>query len=202
MPPGLTSNIQEGSSSSASLVERLQAGDAQAWPRFAQLYGPLVYHWARRSGLQDSDAADLGQEVFQAVVRGVHAFRRDRPLDSFRGWLRTIVLNKIREHFRRRAERPLAEGGSAAHQQFDQIPFDDASSADCEAESSLLARRAVELIRQDFAETTWRAFWNTAIERQAAADVARELGLSVGAVYMAKSRVLARLRQELDEPPA
>ena len=99
-------------STSTSLLDRVKAGEAEAWERLADLYGPLVYGWCRQSGLQAEDAADVGQEVFGAVLARVERFRRDRPGDSFRGWLWTITRNKIRDHFRRRSGKAQAQGGT------------------------------------------------------------------------------------------
>jgi RNA polymerase sigma-70 factor (ECF subfamily) len=187
------------SSSSATLVALLQAGDGQAWQRFSVIYGPLVLGWSRRAGLQETDAADVAQETFQAVAAHVGAFRRERPGDTFRGWLWTINRSKLLDHFRRRGRQPLAAGGSASLQQLQDLPDRLPSDAEQSQEMAAVARRALAIIKTDFQETTWQAFWRTAIDHQRAADVADELGLTVAAVYMAKSRVLVRLRQELDE---
>jgi RNA polymerase sigma-70 factor (ECF subfamily) len=186
-------------SSSATLVERLKARDPEAWRRLSVIYGPLVYGWARRAGLQETDAADVAQEAFAAVAQHVDGFRRDRPHDSFRSWLWTITRSKLFDHFRRCGQRPEATGGSAAHQQLEQLPDRPPVDEDHRQEMAAVTRRALGIIQTDFQETTWRAFWRTAIDDQRAADVAAELGLSVAAVYMARSRVLIRLRQELAE---
>src|SRR5262245_64357028 len=94
----------------ASLLERLRAGQPGAWERLARLYGETVYGWCRRAGVPEADAADVSQEVFAAVARHIDDFRRERPGDSFRGWLWTITRNKVRDHFRRRAEQARAAG--------------------------------------------------------------------------------------------
>src|SRR5262245_59702180 len=108
---------ESGSASLASsLLVRLRGQDADAWRRLTTLYGPVVYDWCRAAGLQAEDAADVGQEVFQAVARGLADFRRQRPGDSFRGWLWTIAHNKMRDFWRRQAARPQAAGGSSAQQ--------------------------------------------------------------------------------------
>jgi len=198
-PPRITSHSPPSESSSASLVERLKAHDPEAWLRFTVIYGPLVLGWSRRAGLQENDAADVVQETFQAVAVRVGDFRRDRPDDSFRGWLWTITRSKLHDHFRRRGQQPEATGGSAAHQQLEELPQRPPADRDGHQEIAAVTRRALAIIQTDFQETTWRAFWRTAIDDQRATAVAAELGLSVAAVYMAKSRVLVRLRQELDE---
>src|SRR5690349_2186455 len=89
-------------STSSGLLERAQAHDERAWARLVDLYGPLVYHWCRRAGLRAEDSADLVQEVFRSVYSGLGGFRKDRPQDTFRGWLWTISRNKLRDHARRR----------------------------------------------------------------------------------------------------
>jgi RNA polymerase sigma-70 factor, ECF subfamily len=193
---------QPSSATSRSLLERVRANDTAAWDRLVALYGPLVFHWCRRWDLQDQDAADIFQEVFQAVAAHVGAFRKERPGDTFRGWLRTITRNKVRDHFRRLGREPGGAGGTDAQLRFAQLPAppppdDDAPDAD-EAERGLF-HRALELIRGEFEERTWQAFWRTAVAGQAPRDVAADLGMSPGAVRVAKSRVLHRLREELGD---
>jgi RNA polymerase sigma factor (sigma-70 family) len=99
------------SATSVSLLQRVKAQDGDAWRRLTELYGPTVYGWCRRAGLSPDDAADVGQEVFRAVVTAVDGFRRDQPGDSFRGWLCTITQNKIRDHWRRGAAVRTRPGG-------------------------------------------------------------------------------------------
>src|SRR3954452_3152176 len=103
------------SAMSPSLLLRVQANQAGAWERLVELYAPLVYHWCRRSQLGPEDTSDVFQEVFRAVAQHIREFRRDRPSDSFRGWLRIITQNKIRDHFRRVEHQPKAAGGTDAH---------------------------------------------------------------------------------------
>jgi RNA polymerase sigma-70 factor (ECF subfamily) len=192
------------SGTSRSLLLRVQADDPEAWERLVHLYAPLVLRWCRQRGLQDQDAADVFQDVFQAVVAHVGSFRKERPGDTFRGWLRRITQNKINDHFRSlgRAGRPAS--GSRAQEVLAQLPGPPPDEEDLPAdeagECGLLAR-ALELIRGEFEPRTWQAFWRTAIEDQAARDVAAALGMSPGAVRVAKSRVLRRLREELGDLP-
>jgi RNA polymerase sigma-70 factor (ECF subfamily) len=190
------------SSVSASLLCRLRSQDEQAWQRLVLLYGPTVLGWCRRAGLSPEDAEDVHQEVFRAVVRGIGDFRRDRPGDSFRGWLWTVTRRKVIDHQRQRAQGVVAAGGSTVQQRLAQVPEPDDQpepEGRLSAEADALCRRALELIRGNFAESTWRAFWAVAVDGRPAADVAAALGLSVGAVYIARSRVLARLRAEFAE---
>jgi RNA polymerase sigma-70 factor (ECF subfamily) len=193
---------QHSSATSRSLLARVQADEPQAWERLVTLYAPLVLHWCRHRGLQDQDVADVFQEVFQAVVSHVAGFRRDRPGDTFRGWLRRITQNKLRDHFRKRGGEAQGVGGSSARDRLAQLPgpepAEDEPALDEAVERALFAR-ALELIRAEFEERTWAAFWGTAVEGRAAKDVAADLAMTPGAVRVAKSRVLHRLRAELGD---
>jgi RNA polymerase sigma-70 factor (ECF subfamily) len=104
------------SSNSASLIQRVREFDADAWQRLCNIYGPLVYRWVRQSGLHDTDAEDVGQEVFRTVSARIGTFRADRETDTFRGWLWTITRNKIGDSLRRRASQPQTSGGNVANQ--------------------------------------------------------------------------------------
>jgi len=194
-----THTFQSPGSTSSSLLERIKVRDPDAWNRFSKLYSPLVYQWARQAGVQSSDAADVVQEVFRAVATHIADFRRDRPGDSFRGWLWTITHNKLRDHFRRLATRPKAAGGTDAQQWLKQVPegSPDESSDESLTTGTGLTRRAVELVQAEFEDRTWQAFWKATVEGQKASEIGHDLGMSVAAVYMAKSRVIRRLREEL-----
>src|SRR5436305_826523 len=109
------------STTSLSLLARAQASQAGAWERLVELYGPLVCHWCRQCRLPDADIADVFQEVFQSVAVNLGRFHRNEAGDTFRGWLRTITRNKIRDHFRNCQDRPAAVGGSEIHQQLLQV---------------------------------------------------------------------------------
>lgn len=195
MPPDADSAA--ASQTSLSLLERLRGNDPEAWRLLVALYGPLVLFWGRRAGLTEDDAADLLQDVFRSVAGAIGRFRRDRPGDTFRGWLRSIARNKLRDHFRDRARGPVAAGGSEAQTLLTQIPdAEPDSAADSEASRGLL-HRALELVRGGFEEPTWRAFWRTTVDGRPAAEVAAETGLGLASVYQAKSRILRRLREEL-----
>src|SRR5205823_4805980 len=133
---------------SPSLLQRAQANQPGAWERLVELYAPLVYHWCRRSQLSPEDTADVFQEVFRAVAGHIAEFRRDRPGDSFRGWLRTIARNKIRDHFRRQQDQPRAVGGTDAQQRMQAVPGPDLDEDD-PSEQDVIRRqlhRALELI--------------------------------------------------------
>ena len=187
---------------SPSLLDRIRAADPAAWKRLVDLYGPLVYGWCLRAGLQPADAADVGQEVFLAVAGAIHRFRRDRPGDTFRGWLYTIARNKLRDHGPPAAATGL--GGDDGAQRMARLPAPGNTAPDAEPPPDpdgdrLLFRRAVELVRGEFEPQTWAAFWATAVEDRSPADVAAALGTTPNAVYLAKSRVLHRLRAEFTD---
>ena len=190
------------SSTSTSLLERVKAQDPEAWKRLVALYGPLVYDWCRQSGLRGEDAADVGQEVFGAVVAKVAEFRRDRPGDSFRGWLWTITRNKIRDHSRQQQGQAQAQGGTDAQQRLAQVPEhppDSSAPGRRPAQGSDLEHRAMDLVRAGVEDRTWQAFWLVAVEGRSPADAAERLGISVQAVYDAKYRIRRRIRQELSD---
>ncbi len=203
--------ISQSHDTSLSLIERARREDPEAWRRIVRLYGPLVLHWCRQAGLPEHDAQDVCQETFGAVARGLPSFRRNREGDTFRGWLRTITRNKLADFGRRRASVPEAVGGSAHLRRVEEWeaprgagqsagqgadgPAGDEAALSFEAS---ISRRALEFIRDEFEERSWRAFWRTAIDGQKAKDVADELEMSPAAVRKAKSRVLARLRSELE----
>jgi RNA polymerase sigma-70 factor (ECF subfamily) len=176
------------------LLERLrQPGQPAAWAQFVELYTPVLFAWARRLGLQSQDAADLVQEVFTVLVRRLPEFEYDRQ-QSFRKWLHTVTLNKWRDRCRRRSVR-AAEAGMAA---LDEVAEPAAADALDETEyRQSLVSRALEIMQAEFEPATWQACWKFVIEGRSAAEVARELGLTVNAVYLAKGRVLRRLRAEL-----
>src|SRR5262245_56049610 len=178
----------------ASLLERLRRPNEQdAWVRFVDLYTSLIYQWGRRSGLSRHDAADLVQDVFAVLVREMPQFVYDKS-KSFRGWLRTVTLNKWRERQRRRSI-PMRDG---AAESLDEIAAPATAEAVWDTEyREQLARRALELMQTDFHPTTWKACWELVVSGRPAAEVAAELGITVGSAYAAKFRVLARLRQDL-----
>jgi RNA polymerase sigma-70 factor (ECF subfamily) len=176
-----------------SLLERLrQPASDHAWERFVELYAPLLYYWARRTGCQKPDAEDLVQEVLLLLMCKMPEFRYDQQ-QSFRAWLRTVSHNCWR-NLRRRAELPRAAGTP----DLDELPATDEADAFWEEEyRQRLVGRALELMQAEFQPATWRACWECVVNGKPAAEVGRTLGISIGAVYMAKSRVLSRLRQEL-----
>ncbi len=181
---------------STALLDGVQENDPLAWSRLVNLYGGLVYYWVRRQGLSSEDAADISQEVFRAVARTIQSFRRNGSSGSFRAWLWTITRNKIRDHQRRRVRHPEAFGGTEAQLRLDQVPENGPATSIQAGQTSGTFLRAVDAVRVHFESRTWQAFWMTTIDERPPADVADELGMKVSAVYMAKSRVLRRLRDD------
>ena len=191
------SRVQD--STCSSLLLGLRANDAHAWHRLLNLYSPLVYSWCRRSGMRPEDAADVLQEVFQAVFGNIDGFRHETRDDTFRGWLRVITRNKINDFFRRRQGELNATGGSDAYRRFLEVTErEEESSAEPSPIDGVL-QRALHLIRAEFRTPTWQAFWLTVVEQRPAAEVAGALGTTPTAVRQAKSRILRRLRQELGD---
>jgi RNA polymerase sigma-70 factor (ECF subfamily) len=184
-----------------SLLVRLRdAGDGEAWAQFASLYGPLIHGFARKHGLQDADAADLTQEVLRAVAGAAGRLEYDPARGSFRGWLFTVVRNKLRNFLAARRRHVQGTGDTGVNDLLEQQPTPDEADArrqwDEEHERRLF-RWAAEQVRAVVRPETWLAFWLTAVEGRGGEEVARELGLSVGAVYLAKSRVMARLKEHV-----
>jgi RNA polymerase sigma-70 factor (ECF subfamily) len=190
-------------STASQLLAQVKANEGPAWQRLAALYTPLVYSWARRAGLQTEDAADVVQEVFRAVLTHIGGYEHGPRPGSFRAWLWTITRNKLNDHWRGQQRQPRAAGGTDAQQRLQQLPdLDPDSAVEPAGTGGLVLRRALELIRGHFEERSWHAFWGVTIEGRSPADVAADLGMSVNAVYVARSRILAYLRQELgDEIP-
>jgi RNA polymerase sigma factor (sigma-70 family) len=192
--------VDESPLTRASLLVQIRDGaNHAAWREFVNLYGPVVYGFARTRGLQDADAADLMQDVLRSVSAAIGRLDYDRTQGTFRGWLFTITRNKILNFLAARRIRAQAAGDSGTRRLLDSQP-DDRDSADTwEMEyQRRLASLAMKRIRDEFQEKSWQAFWQTAVEGKAASDVSKQIGLSPGAIYVAKSRVLARLKQEVE----
>ncbi len=194
-----------GGSTSRSLLEDAGLAVPEAWERLVRLYAPLVASWCRRCGAAEQDVVDLLQDVFVSVAGNLDRFRKERPVDTFRGWLFTITRNKVRDHFRRRAAEPFAVGGSEALLKLNQIldPNMNSELLQLTDDGILdeLLRKALESIRGEFHDRTWQAFWGVVVLGRATSDVAADLEMTPGSVRVAKSRVLLRLRRELGDAP-
>lgn len=179
---------------SLNLLERLRGPrDEEAWGAFVELYSPLIYGWGVRTGLSDADAREVTQEVLSAAFVQIPETEFPERKGSFRGWLKAIAKHKGADLHRRRGREVAATSGW-----LDQVAdsVDSARFWDVEYDR-LLVERAFEIMRADFEEPTWRACWAMLQGGRTAAEIGRELGLTEGAVWGAKSRVLRRLREEL-----
>ena len=186
----------------ATLLVRLKdSEDAGAWTEFVQLYGPVVYGFARKRGLQDSDAADMVQEVLRSVARNAERMEYDPKRGTFRGWLYTVTRNKIYNFLSSQKRRPRATGDTTSQERLESYadPSNEAE-ADWELEyQRRLSAKAMDRVKHEFQPATWEAFLGTAVEGRPAQEVGETLKMTSGAVYVAKSRVLARLRDEVQK---
>jgi RNA polymerase sigma factor (sigma-70 family) len=181
----------------ASLLVRLRdLSDQTAWKEFTDLYGPLVYRYARKQGLQDADAADLGQEVFGAVARAVGGLEYDPGRGSFRNWLFTIVRHKLANWRSASGNRLRGRGDSETQRLLEQCPVSVDEEADWQLEwEERMFDWACEQVRKDVTDLTWQAFWRTAVDGQSGKQVSVAQGMTIAAVYRARSRVLARIKE-------
>jgi RNA polymerase sigma-70 factor (ECF subfamily) len=182
-----------------SLVIRLRDHrDNDAWQQFVQVYAPLVYRFARRRGLQDADAADLTQEVLGAVSTSVAGLEYDPRRGLFRSWLYTLAHRRLCDFLTRQQKLTVGSGDSQTIALLKEVPAADEDIWNKDYKSRLF-HWAAEQARSDFSESTWQAFWQTSVAGRDPGQVALELGVSIGAVYVAKSRVQSRLRQLVRE---
>lgn len=182
---------------SSSLLVRIREKDQDAWRRLVHLYTPLVYRWCSRFGLQEADAADVGQEVFRTVSNAIGNFHHDLSGDSFRGWLRTVTQTRCLDLLRKKQQAVGAIGGSDGQAMLldAQAPASEPESSDRE-EKVLLIRAAVDSVLEGCREQTRQAFLRVVLAEEHPADVARDLGMTVNAVYLARSHILRRVREE------
>ncbi len=187
------------SPTSATLLERLRnRADADAWKRLVDLYSPLLSTWLRRHALQDADVEDLVQEVLLTVAREAPKFQHSGRAGAFRHWLRSILANRLREFWRERRLRPVAGGDSDFAGMLDQLQDPDSGLSHLwdQEHDQHVVRRLLAMIEPQFSPSTWQAFRRVVLDGARPDTVAAELGLSVNAVFIAKSRVLQRLREE------
>jgi RNA polymerase sigma factor (sigma-70 family) len=185
----------------ASLLVRIRdARDQEAWRLFVQIYAPVVYGYARERGLQDADAADLTQEVLQAVSASADRLDYDPQRGSFRGWLFTVAHHKLHDLLARQRRQGRGSGDTGIQECLEAQPAraEDQDLWDQEYEQRLF-HWAAEQVRHRFQDSTWQAFWQTAVEGKSSKEAAAQLGLTVAAVYLAKSRVMARLREQIQQ---
>jgi RNA polymerase sigma-70 factor (ECF subfamily) len=187
-----------------SLLVRLRdSQDDLAWTEFVDVYAPLIHGFACKQGLQDADAADLTQEVLRAVACSIARLDYDPNRGSFRGWLFTVVRNKLRNFLAGRKRYCRGTGDSAVQERLREHPAPEADQAELwerECERRQFAW-AAERVRGEVQDSTWQAFWRTAVEGASGQETADALGMSVAAVYLAKSRVMARLKEHIKQCP-
>jgi RNA polymerase sigma-70 factor (ECF subfamily) len=187
-------------STRATLLARVRdLKDQAAWEQFAAIYAPLIHRYLRRRGLQEADAADVTQETMSRVTGAIGRLEYDRGKGRFRGWLLTIAHRSLIDHVQRAKRAVAGTGDDAVHAMLDAHPqLDEAAEWERECQQQVV-KWAMDQIKSEFAPKTWSAFYATAIENRPVNDVASELGMSAGAVYIAKSRVTSRLRIVVEE---
>jgi RNA polymerase sigma-70 factor (ECF subfamily) len=189
----------EPATSPSLLIRIRDRGDHLAWSQFVDLYQPLIRGFARKHGLQEADAADLTQEVLRAVTLAIERLDYDPRRGSFRGWLFTVVRNKLRNFLESRRHQVQGSGDTGVQESLNEqpTPIDGPEEEwDREYERRLFAW-AAEQVRGTVQEATWQAFWQTAVDGKSGQEAARCLNLTVAAVYLAKSRVMAKLKEQI-----
>jgi RNA polymerase sigma-70 factor (ECF subfamily) len=186
------------SKTSSSLIDRLrEPSNETAWERMVDVYTPLIRGWLKRYAVQDQDVEDLLQEVLAIVVRKMPEFRQQPQIGAFRRWLRNITVNCLRDFWRAQKYRPRASGADEFAHMLDQLADGDSSMSklwDREHDDHV-ARHLLEMVRGRFEDKTWRAFQGVTLAGTPVDQVAQELGMSVNAVFIAKSRVMHALRK-------
>jgi RNA polymerase sigma-70 factor (ECF subfamily) len=173
------------------------AQNAQAWEQFVDIYAPLVHGFCRRRGLQEADAADVAQETMTAVAQAIRKFEYDPGKGKFRNWLLTVVRSKFNNFVAHQRRQPEPVEVSTLELQLDQTAAATETTGWEDDYYRRIFQWGAERIRREFSESTWQAFWRTGVEARDGKEVAEALGLSIGAVYAAKSRVIARLKEEI-----
>lgn len=199
---------------SLSLLERLRSASSDDessgpldWRRFTHLYDPMLRNWLRNKGVVQDDADDIVQNVFTVVVRRIGEFQHNGRTGAFRNWLRTIMLLCLKEHWRAKLANPMGVGGSDLQVMIAELEDPDSQTSKIwnQEHDRYIMAKLLEQIRGQFDPRTWKAFEQFALCNRSAAEVAEELGITSNAVFIAKSRVLTRLRKEsaglLDEEP-
>ena len=192
---------------STDLLRHAKANSQTAWEQLVTRYSRRIYRWCRRSGLQPTDAADVTQEVLHAVARKLGDFHRDRPGDTFRGWLRRITSNKVNDHYRKQNKTTDKASGGVNQVEFLAAPQEPSGTwntslvtSDASIVSSFKSQRiqtVIKSVRANVSDRDWKLFWRIAIDGQPAADAAKELGITANAARLVKMRVLKRLKNGL-----
>jgi RNA polymerase sigma-70 factor (ECF subfamily) len=180
-----------------SLLLRAQTGEENAWKDLTDLYRPLIIGWLNRQGVPARDLEDLNQDILLSVVKHLPTFQHSGRRGAFRSWLRTIVCNRTTDYWRALDAGTQASGGSGATAALQQLadPDSDLNRQWDEEHDHYVLDCLLDLVQEEFEPTTLQAFRRLALDGASGAEAAQELGLSVAAVYVAKSRVLQRIRQ-------
>jgi RNA polymerase sigma-70 factor (ECF subfamily) len=192
--------MDESPTTRITLLARLRdLRDGAAWEEFVEIYAPLIYGLARRHALQDADAGDVTQEVLRAAVQALPRFALDPRRGTFRGWLFTVALNQLRKFAQARKRHPRGSGDPSAQAFLEEQPAPEEEARWEQEYQARLFTWAADKARSSFRTPTWEAFWRTAVDGRDAREVAVALGMSIGAVYIAKSRVLSRIRAIIED---
>ena len=196
---------------STDLLRQAKANSQTAWEQLVTRYSRRIYRWCRQAGLQPTDAADVSQEVLHAVARKLGDFRRDRPGDTFRGWLRRITSNKVNDHCRKQNKTTDKASGGVNQVEFLAAPQEPSGTwntslvtSDASIVSSFKSQRiqtVIKSVRANVSDRDWKLFWRIAVDGQPAADAAKELGITANAARLVKMRVLKRLKNGLADQP-
>lgn len=196
-PDTARSEATDPESLSSCVLGQIKAKDPHAWERMVKLYGPMIYRWARRAGLQSADSADVVQEVFRAVALYIAEFEAERTAEGFRAWLWTITKNTLTDHFRKQSG-AAGSGDDAFEATVAHEPeFPEPDDLQAPSPDVAMVHRVLHNIRPDFEDATWDAFWQMTVLSRSSAEAAESLHMSKSAVRQAKYRVLKRLREEL-----
>lgn len=202
---GLIVDVRNGATNPAQLTQpslllRMRdPGDHRAWGQFVELYTPLIFGFCQRRGLQEADAADVAQDVLRAVSRSIGQFEYEAAKGSFRSWLFTITRNKFNNFLERRHRHPQGTGETAVHQMLESQPCPEVDDSWDREYHQRLFDWAASQVAKEFKPSTWEAFWMMAVEDKSGQQVAESLGLTIGAVYVARSRVTNRIREKILE---
>ncbi len=185
-----------------SLLLRIRdSNDSEAWGQFVELYAPLVFRYARRRGMQEADAADLAQEVLWEVAGAIEKLNYDPQIGRFRSWLYKVTQYRLSQWFKRQVRAAVGSGDSKSQLSLEQIVDENSNDNDdwdVDYQRQLFQWAAAR-VKNQFRQSTWMAFWLTAVEGRSPQSVASELKTSVGAVYIARNRVTGRLKQVIQE---
>jgi len=193
------SKIEDPFSTSTSLLQQVCSGETLAWNRFVLLYTPLIVSWCKRFGMKEVDIEDVSQNVFLAVQNSIERFDKDKTDSSFRAWLWTITHSKVMDQ-KRTAKKNITGTGGQVSVVFESTAYmlnEERNSNESTTELVELIARALNVVRQDFSEKTWTAFWQTAALGLPPSEVAEDLGMTAAAVCMCRARVLRRLRETI-----